>query len=111
MSPSVTTLSDVVVTGTVGNQERKAQAATVSSLSAADIKKDAPISNVNEMLQSRLAGVAVSAAGGTAGTSRQIRIRGASSISLSNQPLIFIDGVRYRADGDQRRARSAHGPG
>ena len=99
MNPSVTTLSDVVVTGTVGNQERKAQAATVSSLSAADIKKDAPISNVNELLQSRLPGVAVSAASGTAGTSRTIRIRGASSISLSNQPLVFIDGVRY-ADGN-----------
>ena len=99
MNPSVTTLSDVVVTGTVGNQERKAQAATVSSLSANDIKKDAPISNVNEMLQSRLPGVAVSAASGTPGTSRTIRIRGASSISLSNQPLVFIDGVRY-ADGN-----------
>jgi TonB-dependent starch-binding outer membrane protein SusC len=99
MNPSVTTLSDVVVTGTVGNQERRAQAATVSSLSAADIKKDAPISNVNELLQSRLPGVAVSAASGTAGTSRTIRIRGASSISLSNQPLVFIDGVRY-ADGN-----------
>ena len=98
MNPSVTTLSDVVVTGTVGNQERRAQAATVSSLSAADIKKDAPISNVNELLQSRLPGVAVSSASGTAGTSRTIRIRGASSISLSNQPLVFIDGVRY-ADG------------
>jgi len=35
----------------------------------------------------------------TAGTSRTIRIRGASSISLSNQPLVFIDGVRY-ADGN-----------
>ena len=110
MAPSVTTLSDVVVTGTVGNQERRAQAAQVSSLSATDIKKDAPISNVNEMLQSRLPGVAVSSASGTAGTSRQIRIRGAASISLSNQPLIFIDGVAYN-DGqintglDQRTDR------
>ena len=99
MSASVTTLSDVVVTGTVGNQERRAQAATVSSLSASDIREAAPISNVNEMLQSRLPGVAVSSASGTAGTSRTIRIRGASSISLSNQPLIFIDGVRF-TDGN-----------
>jgi len=99
MAPSVTTLSDVVVTGTAGNQERRAQAATVSSLSASDIKNAAPITTVNEMLQSRLPGVAVSAASGTAGTSRAIRIRGASSISLSNQPLIFIDGIRY-TDGN-----------
>jgi outer membrane receptor protein involved in Fe transport len=36
----------------------------------------------------------VSSASGTAGTSRRINIRGASSINLSNQPLIFVDGVR-----------------
>lgn len=34
------------------------------------------------------------AASGSAGTARQIRIRGASSISLSNNPLVFVDGIR-----------------
>src|SRR5690606_37058618 len=31
---------------------------------------------------------------GTTGTAQQIRIRGASSITLSNEPLVFIDGVK-----------------
>ncbi len=94
MSASVINLSEVVVTGTAGNQERKAQAALVASVTAADVIKDAPVTNVANLLQSRVPGVALSSQSGTKGTATQIRIRGASSINLSNQPLIFIDGVR-----------------
>lgn len=94
MNASLVNLSEVVVTGTAGNQERKAQAALVSSVTAADVIKDAPITSVANLLQSRVPGVALSAQSGTAGTATTIRIRGASSINLSNQPLLFIDGVR-----------------
>jgi TonB-linked SusC/RagA family outer membrane protein len=94
MNASLVNLSEVVVTGTAGNQERKAQAALVASVSVADVIKDAPITSVSNLLQSRVAGVALSAQSGTAGTGTTIRIRGASSINLSNQPLLFIDGVR-----------------
>lgn len=94
MTPSLVTLSEVVVTGTAGNQERRAQSAQVASLDAAALVKTAPVSNVGELLQSRIPGVAISANSGTVGTAKAIRIRGASSINLSNQPLLFIDGVR-----------------
>jgi TonB-linked SusC/RagA family outer membrane protein len=93
LTQSVTTLSDIVVTGTAGNQERRAQSAAVASVSAADIKKDAAITNVGEMLTARVPGISVNSNSGTAGTAQNIRIRGASSISLSNEPLVFIDGV------------------
>ena len=94
LTASLVTLSELVVTGTAGNQERKAQSALVASVSAADIIKDAPVTSVSNLLQSRVPGVALSTTSGTAGTSTAIRIRGASSINLSNQPLLFIDGVR-----------------
>ena len=38
LAKTVTTLQELVVTGTVGNQERRAQPAQVSSVSATDIK-------------------------------------------------------------------------
>lgn len=94
MTASLVTLSEVVVTGTAGNQERRAQSAQVASINASDVVKNAPVSNVGELLQSRVPGVAVSSNSGTAGTSKAIRIRGSSSINLSNQPLLFIDGIR-----------------
>ncbi len=98
LAQSLTTLADVVVTGTAGNQERRAQAAQVATVPTAEIVKELPtVKDVNGLLQSRIPGIAVSGASGTAGTSRQIRVRGAASINLSNEPLIFVDGVRYFA--------------
>jgi TonB-linked SusC/RagA family outer membrane protein len=94
LSATVSTLSEVVVTGVTGNTQRRAQAAVVASIPVGDMARTQPVSTVNEILQSRLPGVSVNTASGTAGSSRSIRIRGASSISLSNQPLIFIDGIR-----------------
>ncbi|MDB4891677.1 MAG: putative outer membrane protein [Gemmatimonadetes bacterium] len=94
MAASLVTLSEVVVTGTAGNQERRAQSAQVASVNAAQITRDAPVSTVAELLQSRVPGVAVSTNSGSAGAAKIIRIRGAASINLSNQPLLFIDGIR-----------------
>ena len=94
LAASLVTLSEVVVTGTAGNQERRAQAAQVASVNAAALTKEAPVTNVGELLQSRVPGVSVSSNSGTAGAAKAIRIRGASSINLSNQPLLFVDGVR-----------------
>ena len=94
LGASLVTLSEVVVTGTAGNQERRAQAAQVASINAAALTKEAPVSTVGELLQSRSPGVSVSSNSGTAGAAKEIRIRGASSINLSNQPLLFVDGIR-----------------
>lgn len=94
LTQSLVSLSEVVVTGTAGNQERRAQSAQVASLTVPQLVKEAPVKNVGELLQSRIPSVAVSANSGVIGTAKTIRIRGAASINLSNQPLLFIDGVR-----------------
>ncbi|MBI2407403.1 MAG: SusC/RagA family TonB-linked outer membrane protein [Gemmatimonadetes bacterium] len=94
MTASLVTLSELVITGTAGNLERKAQAALVASVSAKSVIETAPIATVANLLQSRVPGVALTTQSGTAGTGTTIRIRGASSVNLSNQPLVFIDGVR-----------------
>ncbi len=94
LNTSVVALDEVVVTGTAGEQKRRAQAATVSDINVADIVPVAPVATVANVLQSRLPGVSVLGAAGSAGTSSQIRVRGVSSISLSNEPLLYIDGIR-----------------
>jgi TonB-linked SusC/RagA family outer membrane protein len=96
---SVVLLDEVVVTGTAGKQERKAQAATVSDVDVASLRQVAPTLTVANVLQSRVPGVSVTAASGSSGASSQIRVRGASSISLSNEPLLYIDGIRVNSGG------------
>ncbi|HEY9515513.1 MAG TPA: SusC/RagA family TonB-linked outer membrane protein [Gemmatimonadaceae bacterium] len=87
-------LDQVVVTGTAGTQVRRAQPAVVADINVGDLATNAPVATVTDVLQGRVPGVSVQRSSGTSGTSQSIRIRGASSISLSNEPLIFIDGVR-----------------
>ncbi len=87
-------LDAVVVTGTAGQQERRAQSAVVSSVNAAKVTEVAPITTVSNLLQARAPGVVLTNSSGSAGTASDIRIRGVSSISLSNTPLVFINGIR-----------------
>jgi TonB-linked SusC/RagA family outer membrane protein len=99
ITASVVLLEEVVVTGTAGKQERRAQGAVVADVDVAGIAQVAPINTAADALQSRVAGVSVTSASGSSGTSNQIRIRGAASISLSNEPLLYIDGVRVASGG------------
>jgi TonB-linked SusC/RagA family outer membrane protein len=98
-------LDELVVTGTSGRQERRAQGATVASVRAEDVVETAPVTSVSEILQGRVAGVSLTQGSGVSGTAQQIRIRGTSSISLSNEPLIYVDGIRM----DSRQVSVAAG--
>lgn len=55
--------------------------------------------NPQDMIAGRIAGVSVISDGGTPGGGSQIRIRGGSSLSASNDPLIVIDGLAMDNDG------------
>jgi TonB-linked SusC/RagA family outer membrane protein len=87
-------LGEMVVTGTAGAVERRSVGNAVATVSASEVAKTAPISNVGELLNGRVAGVVVSPGTGMIGSGPQIKIRGSSSVALTNEPLIYVDGVR-----------------
>jgi TonB-dependent starch-binding outer membrane protein SusC len=105
LSTQVLQLDAMVVTGTAGRQEVRAQGATVAAIPMGDVMEVAPVSTVSEVLQGRVPGVSLTQGSGVTGTAQQIRIRGASSISLSNEPLIYVDGIRV----DSRQITVASG--
>nr|MBA3970378.1 TonB-dependent receptor plug domain-containing protein [Gemmatimonadota bacterium] len=85
----------LVVNAVTGRQERVREiGANVASIPVADIQK-AQIRNTADVLTGRATGVNVQAASGGTGTSQRIRIRGANSLSLSNEPLVYVDGVLF----------------
>jgi TonB-linked SusC/RagA family outer membrane protein len=94
LSKAATRLQEVVTTAT-GQVERKTFGNVVATIKTDSIADVAPITNVNEMLQARTSGVQVVQGSGQTGTSSSIRIRGTSSLSLTNEPLIVVDGIRY----------------
>ena len=59
------------------------------------------VSSIDEALQGRIAGLDIVANSGDAGSGTSMRIRGASSINGSSQPLIVLNGVPYEMQVDQ----------
>lgn len=87
-------LSSVVVTGTAGIAEKRAIGNAVTTVNAADVVATQPVNSFQELLNGRASGVSIVASSGQVGTGSRIRVRGASSLSLSSDPLIYVDGVR-----------------
>ena len=100
-------LDAIVVTGTAGATQRRAVGNSVGSISAADVQAIAPAPQTANLIAGRSAGVVVIPGTGMVGSGPRIRIRGASSFSLSDQPLLYIDGVRV--DNDVSTGPSAQG--
>src|SRR4051812_5409316 len=92
-------LEEVVTTAT-GEQSRRELGNAVASVKADSITKTQPVTNVSEMLQARASGVQVIQTQGVLGSSPNIRIRGVSSLSLSNEPLVVVDGARFSNENE-----------
>ena len=87
-----TTLNEVVVTALGQTAQARSLGTAQQSVKGADIA-DAQRENFVNALQGRIAGVNVTSSSGVPGASSSITIRGISSISSSNQPLMILDGL------------------
>lgn len=93
LSPTAIQIDEVVVTAT-GESQRKRESGNTIATVTPSAEKLATSTNIADVLQASAPGVYVNSPGGTQGSANRIRIRGASSISLSNEPLLIVDGVR-----------------
>ena len=91
LAPAATTLTEMVVTG-YGTQRREAVTGSVSTVNA-DEANVGKITSPTQLLQGRVPGVNIVQNNGGPGAGMQVRIRGGTSISASNDPLYVIDGV------------------
>jgi TonB-linked SusC/RagA family outer membrane protein len=89
--PDAKALSEVVVVGYGTKSIREANGA-IGHVKG-DVIADQPVESLDKALGGKIAGVQVSAAGGTLADGVSVRVRGSNSISSSNQPLFVIDGI------------------
>jgi TonB-linked SusC/RagA family outer membrane protein len=92
----VTTLSEVQVIG-YGTQDRSQVTGAVTTLQGSEIQNQ-PVAGIDAALQGRAPGVQVTQNSGEPGNGISVRIRGAASITASNQPLYVVDGVPIQND-------------
>jgi TonB-dependent starch-binding outer membrane protein SusC len=94
----VATSLEAVVTSATGETQRKRETGNAVATMAPDSVQKAAVASLSDILSSRVAGVTVFQASGTTGGGSRIRIRGNNSISLQNNPLIIVDGVRVNSN-------------
>ena len=90
-------LDEMIVTGTAGQARRREVGNAIVQLSPSDLPEI--VQSVETLLQGRAAGVTIRGTTGNPGAGSQIRLRGITSASMGNQPLIYVDGVRMRSEG------------
>ncbi len=92
LRPSVAVLGEVVVTALGIERQSRAVGYAVSQVNARDLVAGTE-TNFGNLLQGKVAGLEISPTAGGTGASTRIVIRGVSSLTGDNQPLIVVDGV------------------
>lgn len=96
MATAAVNLAAVVTTAT-GEQRRVEIGNATANIDVSKVLEAAPVSNLSDLLNSRAPGVTVTS-GSQTGTGSRIRVRGMNSVSLSNEPIWIIDGIRMTSN-------------
>ncbi len=103
-------LDEILLVG-YGSTTKEAITGAVQKVTSEEFNKGAIVS-ADQLLSGKSAGVRITTGGGGPGEGAEIRIRGGSSLSANNNPLIVIDGVPLDQRGVQgvRNALNAINP-
>ncbi|MFP4471523.1 MAG: SusC/RagA family TonB-linked outer membrane protein [Bacteroidales bacterium] len=91
LQPQTTALEELVVIG-YGVQKKEDATGSVIAVESKEFNQGA-ITSPTELVSGKVPGVQIISGGGAPGEGATIRIRGGSSLSASNDPLVVIDGV------------------
>lgn len=90
----------IVLEGVVGSVEaaavrRKELGTDITRIAVPEALETAAINSFTDLLNARAENVQISPGSGQVGTGARITVRGASSLTQENVPLIVVDGIRY----------------
>ncbi len=91
LAQSIEKLEEVIVIG-YGQVRKEDATGSVATVSSSDFNQGAT-SSPQDLILGKVPGVNIQTEGGAPGSAAKIRIRGGSSMSASNDPLIVIDGM------------------
>lgn len=92
LAPDVLGLDEVVVTGVGAGRETKKLGFSVAKVSSQQLEA-VPATDAGNALRGKVAGIQVVQASGDPSSSPDIRLRGSTSITGDQSPLIIVDGV------------------
>jgi TonB-linked SusC/RagA family outer membrane protein len=107
LTPAATILSGVVTTAT-GRQRKVEIGNAITTINVDSVMQASPVMSVTDLLATRVPGATILHSSGNPGDPARIRLRGASSITGNNDPIVIVDGVRvYASQSDARNSSLA----
>jgi TonB-linked SusC/RagA family outer membrane protein len=105
----ISRLQEVVTTAT-GPKRRLELGNDIATINADSIARTEPVTSVTDLLEGRVPGLVVQHTSGAPGDPSRLRLRGTSSVSTNNDPIVIVDGIRvYAAQSDARNRNLAYG--
>jgi len=92
MQGSANTLDEVIISGVAAGTSKKKMSVSVAKIKSEDLNM-VPQSSVSSSLSGKLAGVTITSLNGSPGSGSSITLRGATSLTGSQSPMILVDGV------------------
>lgn len=99
LDPAPYTLEEITTTST-GEARKLEVGNTINTIQANTLVDKLPIKDISQIITARAPGVQVLPTSGTTGAGSRIRIRGSNSVSLNNDPLFIVDGVRINSSNN-----------
>lgn len=93
LDEDITNLEEVVISGLATSVKRSNLANAVASVNATELTQVANAQTLDGALNGKFKGASISANSGAPGGGMSFRLRGLTSLSGFNQPLIIMDGV------------------
>lgn len=87
-------LSELVVSLAATQTRREQLGTDIERLAVDEELENASVTNFSDLVMGRVSGVTISEGDGQAGVASKIRVRGATSLTQDNNPIVYIDGVR-----------------
>jgi len=98
LSETAVKLDAIVTTGTPGAVQQRSLGNAVSTIDAVQTLQESGAPDLENVLNGRAPGVAITPGTGSVGGGPQILVRGINTVSLNSEPLLYIDGVRVAND-------------
>jgi TonB-dependent SusC/RagA subfamily outer membrane receptor len=101
LTPVASRLNEVVTTVT-GPQRRLEVGNVVGAIDADSVVRSSPVTSLSDLINARVPGTQIILSNGLSGASPRIRIRGVNSLTVSNDPLVVVDGIRVENSSGSR---------
>lgn len=93
LEPNVDSLEEVVIVSVgYGTMRKSDLTGAISSISSKDLRKGV-ITSAEQVLQGKVAGLSVVQGSGDPASGATLRLRGGTSLTASNNPLVVVDGI------------------